>query len=565
MWEHPGVSVPNSEGSWSQRLPLLVRIVSHFTVWASVLVATVVELSKGWIAAGDDAAIAIRSYQSLSSHPPWVGVYSTAGGLGHSLYDPGPLMFWLLAIPVHIDPSHGAHWGAALLWGAALSLAVEALWTTRLWLGCAVIAFVVVDLLWLTPSIFENLVWNAYFPVPFLVATIALAWVVGTGSFGWWPPLVFVASVASQSHLTFVIPCVLLTLLAPVIGVVVSGGPVRLRWFPVGLGVALVCWLAPLLQNTGSNGNLSALLHSNSGQKVMGLTFALQVVAATAAPFPIWLTQEPLAFFPVAVFIGKNSAIYGFSILVIVAIIAAVAYRTGRRALCALSTVCMISLVAVTMTFAIFPGKNAISIDYLIVCLWVVGTMLWSVVIWSAAAAVAAIVRRQRELWSPGFDTATPLGAALATGHLRELQRSMGWSTLLAILVIAPIVVVGLAGGRNMVGFEPTDFNSGWTPFQAATVGRVATQIERTVPRGPLVYTIKWHPTGSLIDLWIAESVAWRLEADGWQPGLYSYGGRFTGLTPTRNSAYVVVKVHGNSVSAVRAPCRSPISGCPGR
>ena len=306
------VSAPGSEDSWSHRLPLIVRMTSHIAVWASVLTTMSVLLSKGWIAVGDDAAIAIRAFQSLSLHPPLVGMYSTAGnGLGHSLYDPGPLVFWLLAIPVHIDTVHGALSGAGLLWGAALSLAVEAVWSTRLWAGCAAIAFVAVDLLWLTPLVFQNLLWNAYLPVPFLVAAIALAWVVGTGSFGWWPPLILVASVASQSHLTFVIPCVALTILAPVIGVLVSGKPARFRWLPAGLGVALACWLAPLLQSTGSNSNLASLLHSNSGQSKMGMTFGLQVLAAAGSPSPIWLTHEPVSFFPVGAFIGENSANYG--------------------------------------------------------------------------------------------------------------------------------------------------------------------------------------------------------------------------------------------------------------
>ena len=75
-------------------------------------------------------------------------------------------------------------------------------------------------------------------------------WVVALGGVRWWPVLVFVASVAAQSHLTFVIPSVVLTLTALIFGL----QAVRLRrlgWLITGVGVGLVCWLAPLLQEVG--------------------------------------------------------------------------------------------------------------------------------------------------------------------------------------------------------------------------------------------------------------------------------------------------------------------------
>ena len=73
-------------------------------------------------------------HTSIPDHrasPPLVGMLSTAGTVGHNIFDPGPLLFWLLAIPVRIDPAHGALWGAALLGGAAMSVAVEAILVDR--------------------------------------------------------------------------------------------------------------------------------------------------------------------------------------------------------------------------------------------------------------------------------------------------------------------------------------------------------------------------------------------------------------------------------------------------
>ena len=188
-------------------MPQAVRIFSHVAVWVSVVVPVVVALTRGWLPDGDDAAITFRAYQSISLHPPLVGLASAASnGAAHQLYDPGPLEFWLLAPAVQLDLNHGLLWGSALLVGIVLSTAIEAIWGSGRWLGCALVAFVVVDLLWLTPWVFGNLPWNAYFPIPFLIASIAIAWRVSIGTFGWWPVLVFTASVAAQTHLFFLLP-----------------------------------------------------------------------------------------------------------------------------------------------------------------------------------------------------------------------------------------------------------------------------------------------------------------------------------------------------------------------
>ena len=116
----------------------------------------------------------------------------------------------------------GLFWGAVLLCGAVLSVAIEAAWSAGLWVAGAVLAFTTLDLLWLTPKLFENLPWNTFFPIPFFMAGVVLAWVVALGQVGWWPVLVFVASVAAQSHLTFVLPSVVLTLLALAFGLLAT-------------------------------------------------------------------------------------------------------------------------------------------------------------------------------------------------------------------------------------------------------------------------------------------------------------------------------------------------------
>src|ERR1035437_6606806 len=87
-------------------------------MWTVILLPTVLEMARGWRALDDDATISLRSYQVLSLHPPLLGQFSTVSyGTGHLLFDPGPLLYWLLAIPVHIDPAQGGLWGGALCCG----------------------------------------------------------------------------------------------------------------------------------------------------------------------------------------------------------------------------------------------------------------------------------------------------------------------------------------------------------------------------------------------------------------------------------------------------------------
>ena len=299
-------------------MPGVVRAASHVALWTAVLVPALAELTRGWRPIGDDAAIASRSYQVLSVHPPLVGLASAASvGTGHVLFDPGPLAFFLLSVPVHVDPARGALWGSACLAGAVLSLAVEAAWSVRLWPAGAVVALCALDLLWRTPTVFENVVWNTYFPLPFFAAAVVLAWVVAMGSTRWWPVLVAVASVAAQSHLIFVVPAVGLTLVALVSALVGTRRPRRLGWLAVGTAVAFACWLAPLVQEFGVDGpgNVTALARASTGQATLGLGFGLRMVGLAGAVHPIWSTRLPTGFFAVVRFEYGHGPWYGGLVL----------------------------------------------------------------------------------------------------------------------------------------------------------------------------------------------------------------------------------------------------------
>lgn len=219
------------------RCQQLVRLWTHLTIWVLVLAPVVIEIHHGWRAIQDNATISIRSYQVLSLHPPLLGQLSTLSlDTGHFLYAPGPLQYWLLAIPVHLDPSNGALCGAAMLVGFALSLSVEGLWRNGDRWACGIVGLATFGIACLLPAVLAEPSWNPYFGLCFMVASIALAWVVASGSLGWWPWLVATSSVAVQSHIFFVFFAMGLVVGAPLIGLTVRK-PERWRWLTLGLSL----------------------------------------------------------------------------------------------------------------------------------------------------------------------------------------------------------------------------------------------------------------------------------------------------------------------------------------
>src|SRR6202035_5016610 len=84
-----------------------MRVLSHLAIWGSLIAPAINEAVRGWRALGDNTGIAYWSYQALSAHPRLVGQESSGISV-HPAFSLGPLQYWLLAIPVHIDPVQGA-------------------------------------------------------------------------------------------------------------------------------------------------------------------------------------------------------------------------------------------------------------------------------------------------------------------------------------------------------------------------------------------------------------------------------------------------------------------------
>lgn len=512
-------------------LPVVTRVAAHVTIWTVVLVPVLLKVARGWRPLDDDAVIALRSWAVFSAHPPLLGVYSTATSAGrHVVYDPGPLLFWLLALPVHLDPAHGVLWGAGLLTAVILSVAAEAAWSVVGWLGVAVVAFTVADVGRLIPTIFDNVVWNAYFGLMFFFASAVLAFAVAAGRLGWWPVLVLSTSVAAQSHLFFVVGGVALALIAPVIGVVRRGRPVRHRWLVAGIAIGVACWAAPLVQQfTGHPGNISSILKVGSGQSTVGGGSALRILAMAASPSPIWLAHLPSGFFNLIALAYARGSGFGIGVLALVAAIAAVSWWTGRRDLAAFALVTDVSLAAMAMSAARLPTRNVISLGYLLDSQWFLGVLVWATVVWAGMELLRETLAR----WRSTAQVARPHSACLGAPQRRARMTRVVTAVALAAMVLVAVLDIRSVPLNGILRGDD------WTTV-VARVNRMAAAIERTYPHTPIVLRVSETKPFSALEE--EDGVAWTLTSHGLRVALPWFFAQSAGLSiPPHNRWPVIV------------------------
>ena len=172
-----------------------------------VLVSTAHAVSDGWQPAADDGIIVTRAWDVLTSHSPLVGQYSEAGNVtGQIVHSPGPLLYWLLALPARF----GSTASLAVTMGAVNTLAIIACVVLARRRGGLVLMFAAaVGIALMCQSLaaesFHD-VWNpAAALFPFLLL-IFLCWSLACGDHRLLPLTMLVASFVTQTHLTYVAP-----------------------------------------------------------------------------------------------------------------------------------------------------------------------------------------------------------------------------------------------------------------------------------------------------------------------------------------------------------------------
>jgi hypothetical protein len=533
---------------------LLVRIGSHSAIWTAVLVPVLLELSRGWRALQDDATISIRTFETFSFNPPLLGQFSTSSiGSGHLLFDPGPLQYWLLAIPVRIDPSQGVLWGGALVIGLVLSLGVEALWRSDHVVACGVLGLAILDLAWAIPSVFNRPMWNPNFSIPFLITSIVLAWLVSMGSLQWWPWLVFTASVVVQSEVFFAFFAVALIVVPLCLGIV-RRRPDRLGWLKWGLAVGFLCWFPTVLQEVGDRQpNLTLLLEAHRGGPPVGIAFGLRSLGFAASTRPIWtLPSTHLAFLVFDLL--SQTPLDGLLTLAVLIAIAVWASMAGRESLGALATIVALSALCLVVTFGVVPKPIVYTLLYLGYVLWIVGTLVWITVGWG----VYELAMSAHRAWTRSSTSSTDGFSGLTPSRPAKFGAA-------AVLVVCA-VAVGFVGLRSSV----TSSSKYVSSHDNALASRITTLIERRTTRGPVSITFAGHPkeTSPLFGIdyvpafAVGLGVAWQLTTDGWQPALPALFTSRTGLTYPRSSTHwpaVTVTINGSEVTVthVTTPTRT--------
>jgi hypothetical protein len=469
----------------------------------------------------DDAAIAIRSWAVLTSRSPLLGEFTQATRCArHLAFNPGPLLFWMLALPVRIDPGHGALWGAAVWCAVAMAICVEAAWAVRGATGALAVAAFAVVLAVTQSDVLVNSVWDPHFGLVWFAATCTVAWAVGTGHLRWWPVLVVTASVAAQSHLAFTLAATLLAILAPLSGVRRrADGVVGWRWLAVGLGAGVACWTVPIVQQlTGHPGNVTVLLRCVGGHQVMGSSFGLQTLASAVVPPPLWFHRPSGSAHSLLHGLTAHSAGFGIAILVLLAAVAVVAWIARRKDLAVLAGVAFFAGGSTVWEIALQPTSTIVSLFDVDVVLWPVGMLVWGVAALSVVEVAATWMASARRRGSVGR-TSSP--AWPERGRSLPKWRpgvALLWSATAVLFLGGTVNATILASGAmNQAARE----DGGRGTFRGVSTAAAAAQ--RLVPRGPLIVSVFGRSAYTSLDL--LYGTLWVLISQGRQataPGFYA-------------------------------------------
>ncbi|MEA2397423.1 MAG: hypothetical protein QOK25_979 [Thermoleophilaceae bacterium] len=363
-------------GRPANRVVLLTGLVAALPV----IVSTVRAVTHGWLPLGDDATIAVRSLDVLSLHPPVVGQYSVSSALiGAPVRSPGPLLYWLLAIPVRMGPV-----APAIAMGIVNGLAamgVVALAARRGgWLLMLASAAALAAMCGSLDATVMHDVWNpaaAIFPFTLLIFVL---WSVACGEYRLLPIAALLASFVMQAHLVYVAPVI--WMLAVAGGFLVAMGPrVPRRWIAGTAAIVLVCWSLPLAEEVVDRpGNLERIVQvATAHGSRFGWTDGWYAVVRTIGFPPWWLRSPRIPFDRLGDVViapgvvATTSAVAGLAGLVG---LAAIGLRSGRKQLAAPALLALGLLGAVAAVTASTPSARAL--------FGVIGYTLW----WASPAGM---------------------------------------------------------------------------------------------------------------------------------------------------------------------------------
>ena len=243
-----------------------VGLLGGLVVGFPLLLAAVVLHSRHYYPVLDLAMTEFRVRDVFGAHTPLIGLPGRIGRFPEQGSHPGPLSFYLLAVPYRLLGS-----SAWALLTASVLVNVAALATSiglafrrgGWWLAGAVSVWLLVALRGYGIGVLTQ-PWNPYLPLVAWTVVLLACWMVLEGDHRMLVPMVVAGTLCAQTHVPYLVLCVGLFVAAMVVvalrwrrGTATAGVRASTLW-AVGVGVLL--WLPPLVdQAIHDPGNIRML------------------------------------------------------------------------------------------------------------------------------------------------------------------------------------------------------------------------------------------------------------------------------------------------------------------
>jgi len=381
---------------WAIASIIVAAVLTAIVIWP-LLDAGRAALELVWRPSGDWAVLTMR-VEDVGRDTPLVGPYSRFGW-NH----PGPLMYWLLAIPYHL---FGDRPEAVLAAAATLNALTVAALSAVAWrrgrLPFVALSMIATAILFhaMGPAMIRD-PWNPFITLLPLALTVFLVWSVIEGDFWMWPPLVFLVSFELQSHIGYLPMLAMLGISIFAIawrsksmGALLPTSTKQRFWvLGISFAVLLVCWLPVLLDQVVGTGNLGAIAHYflSPGDSPAGFGTAFHV-AADQLRFPSapWLGRRELAGLDGAL-LGSGPAALIFPVL---AMAGSLWFAVRMRVLAALRFQLVVIGTALGGLIATARVTGPL-FDWVVRWWWVIASLWWLSIVWVLWSALSDRITTQ--------------------------------------------------------------------------------------------------------------------------------------------------------------------------
>jgi hypothetical protein len=401
-------------------------LVTGLAAALPILVSMGERVAVDWVPLADNAVIAVRSLDVLSTHPPLLGQWSSGPSqvVEADVYAPGPLLYWLLALPARLP---GAIWLELTMGLVNLACVLGAVALAHRRGGRALmfaVALAVALMLGSVPAETLSDLWNPTVPLVPFTLLIFLCWSLACGEYRLLPLTALVASFVLQGHLAYVFAG-LGVLAVGLLGLALSGQSLRRdparRWVLAAAAGALVCFSAPAVEQAIHRpGNVVRLAQAaTADDPTLGYEMGWHTLVRAIGIPPWWLRDATIPIQRVGeVSNAPGAGSIASALLALAALVAAcVVGRRRRRAdVVAAGALGLVLCAAIVFAAASTPRSSFAGVGYTLRWTSPAGMWVWLALGWSAA--VLALPRIRPSAWAPhpGLVSIACVGAVAVAG-----------------------------------------------------------------------------------------------------------------------------------------------------